>query len=1167
MKRDATHTIPGALPARRFRRGLGVALLGAALLASCGGGGSASTGGTAKAGGNAELIGIEIGRLADVYGLKTVDKRGRTILQLYQKDMLVGPDIQDERQTNENKLDSEVLYDFIGFDPDTLQPKLLITREIGSPAFRAAVDALDDKVIRISPGYYGQDTGALPFSVAPRNGGIRLRFNKDLGVTEDFFLVKDENDRVIGIRNNEAVQLLEILGDPTDGDPRGDFRLIPTRIAYKGDQIILDPVLLGAEGALLNVPNNASGLPESQNSSGANIRIAIALEGPLRLRGLRQNVNGNSLGTNLAGQKSLIRDFRSGNAKDDSVGISRGFIRDVIPPRMIGELPMRLEKVEILSPTVQRLTIYKAGIKHEFDRGDVIKLFPPGSEGKAAAVTEIVEDPDGDKGKAAEQHVTVLVRDATLFENYDPAKRPGYPTDLKLREPWLIDNAPIAVLSTEFNGDKDNPTYFLNFSPPPVQQAGKTFQPNKDVSPFASVIVRFSKPVDLATVKSTDSLILATSSSTKTVLTPKDGTPHLIYAQVFDEDGSATAVRLSPPFGFYLDDTLRAKNRPYYLHLIGGNKGIRDFSGNPVDLQFTQSPGQPLKENISIEFFLDTRRNKNGEPLYPNNRVVNLVRRFLAADEDEDSGTLADLFGAFFFFNGKIHGRPTTRVSAYADDKNQIPSPSDPALSFCPSGTRAPLTALTTLKQPIQNPLNPLGCRLQTVWREIDLSLSRTDPFDFNLDVEQMWWAPFQDSPRAPRTSFDIFDRLTLYLGHSERRPSPCVGNSSALPFYPSSGLNSTFYLNYARNMKPQATSYNDRVNIEERPAPHPAFLDQTLVFRHRDSVFEPNKIRRYLPLPTFQKPYFTWRDERSTLTGGGDGEFSILSPFKTRWDGSNPYLRNWRPEDGRIGTIALPLLADFWSYPDDPNLPKGNPWKATGANGWQIAITVTSSPMPVWRAYSAGGRTTSSTNKVNPASQTTAQGGWTPTGGRTRWGDNTFYWARFDFLKRFSVATSGFIPLADPHNAAKTNKDNDPRLGPYTFTPNTVPKFDMVIEPPLSSLPNGTKIIPQFRGADVGRGSFAPYDPLVAGDAHVRRVNASSGYKWDYQYTQRLTKYTEDPNKLFDSRFLSAYYMAPKDTRLMNFRFIFENNVETDPPILPSMDTFALIYRIEEKP
>ena len=29
------------------------------------------------------------------------------------------------------------------------------------------------------------------------------------------------------------------------------------------------------------------------------------------------------------------------------------------------------------------------------------------------------------------------------------------------------------------------------------------------------------------------------------------------------------------------------------------------------------------------------------------------------------------------------------------------------------------------------------------MWREIDLSLSRVNPDDFNLDIEQMYWAPF----------------------------------------------------------------------------------------------------------------------------------------------------------------------------------------------------------------------------------------------------------------------------------------------------------------------------------------------------------------------------------------------------------------------------------------
>ncbi len=1143
--------------------------LAALFLPSCGGGGGGAAGAKASAGG-IELVEIASGRLADVYGLVQLSN-GKTVLRLFQKDVLVGPDIQDQRDANSDVLDRDITYDFDGFDPDTLQPKLVITRVIGSPQFESAFAALDKNVIRLTPGVYGQDIRKQPYSVAPRNGGIRLRFNKDLGLSEDFFLAKDNAGRVIGIKNPEAFQLLEILGDPTDSNPTGDFRLIPTRIAYKGSEVVLDPVLLGSEGTLLNVPNNASGLPESTNPNGANIRIAMTIEGPLRLRGLRESNQGRFIGKNLSGRKAIVRDFRSANKKDSSLGISNGFVRDVIPPRLIGDLPMRLEQVERLTESTQRLRIFKAGINHELDRGDVVKLFLPGSGGKPVAQAQIIADPEEDRNKPNVQHVTVQIRDVTFFEPHDPSSRPDFPTDPKKLDDWLFQNAPTLVVSTEFNGERDRPEYFLSFTPRPPQEPGKPFVPNQKVSPFASLILRFSKPINLQTVTSSDSMIPSVNPNADEVLDPKKGTPGLIYAQTFDEDGSATTVRLTPPLGFFLDDALRKQNRPYYLHLIGGAKGIRDFSNNPIDLQFKRKPGKPPQETVSMAFLLDTSLNKKGNPIYPNNRVVNLVRRFMARDEDESKAGAPDFFGAFTLINGKMQGRPTSRHTSYADDVNQSPDPGGD-LGFCPPGNNAPLTASTAFQQPIQNPLSPYGCRLQTVWREIDLSLSRTDPFDFNLDVEQMWWAPFQATAAAPKTSFDIFDRVSLFIAHSERRPNPCTREFSSLPSFPSSGLFREFFHNYARDMKPSATSFNDKVKIESRPAPHIAYQNKQMVFRHSDSKFEPNKVRRYLPLPKFQKPYLTWRDERSDLRGGGDGNTKVVSPFRRGgWDANRPLLRAWNAEDGRVGTIALPLLGDFWSFVDDPDLPKDNPWKATGANGWQISVTITSSILPNWRAYSAGGFLgQNNIKKVNPAAEEFAKGGWNPvTRSQTPWGDNSFYWIRVDFQKRISVATSGFFNLGDPHLAAKNNPTKDPRLGPYSIGANTVPQFDTVVEPPLSELPNGTKIIPQFRGADGSPGrttTLDSYDPLAAGDAHIRYLNRSSPNKWDYEYTGRLTKYTNNPNKLVDKNFLKDFYMTPKDLRRMNFRFVFENNVETNPPVTPDMDAFALIYRLIDR-
>jgi hypothetical protein len=255
-------------------------------------------------------------------------------------------------------------------------------------------------------------------------------------------------------------------------------------------------------------------------------------------------------------------------------------------------------------------------------------------------------------------------------------------------------------------------------------------------------------------------------------------------------------MRSQTPFGLYLDDSMRSTsgNRPYFLHVVGGPNGIRDLAGNPVDF-LNQAA---LQDSFTVEFRLDVRKSGTNENLFPNNKVVSVVRRFLAADEDElvktSSKNFDDFFGAVVLQNGRASGRPTARTSSVVDDRNQISSPpdSDP-LAFCQLGHVHTNTGLVKFGQPIQNPMNPLGCRLQTCWREIDLSLSRTDPFDFNLDVEQMHWAPHG----SQTITYDEFDRTTLYIGHCERRPSPCVDAAQSLPAYPNSGLRTTFDQNF----------------------------------------------------------------------------------------------------------------------------------------------------------------------------------------------------------------------------------------------------------------------------------------------------------------------------------------------------------------------------------
>jgi len=1159
---------------RHRREPLGRMLRAAALgvvplaIGACGGGGGGSG---ANVSGDADLVSVTVGRLTDVYGL--VNTPLGKVIELFEADVVVGPDIQDERDANSKKLDEEIVFDFIGVDPESLQSKLLITREIGSTEFAVAFASLAKNAMRLSAASFGQDTRSQPFSVSPRNAGFMLTFSTDLGLNEDFFVARDANGKVTGIKNPEAVQLLEILGDPRDNVHAGDFRLINARIAYKGNRIVLDPVILGNEGRTFNVPNTAQGLPESGNSTGANIRLALALEGPLRIRGLREQGAANGLiSTNLAGRKSLIRDFRSGNKTDKSFWMTNGYVNDSTPPRLVGEMAMRLERVEIRSPTDQRVYLYKAGVKHEIDRGDVLKLYPVDSIGLTLDIQEVTVDPQDDLGRPEEPHVSVRVRNASEFLKVDPSRRPDYPTSIKDREVWLMTNGPTVVLATEFNGEKDDPLNFLTFSPKPMPNPDEdTVAQNRNVPPSASLIVRFTKPIDMATIGPLDSLILATLGDTEDLLKPKIGTPHLIWSQVFDEDGSQTALRVAPPLGFYIDEEMRKSTTPdrfaYYLHLVGGLKGIQDLAGTSLDFQFENKS----IEFLSFPFYLDLNKDKNGTPRFPDNRIVTIARPFRDQDEDEDVKLplKADAFGGNVYNDGRISGRPTSRVTSYVDDRNQLPSPPSPPLAYCRANETMGLTGATPFGSPIANPLNTLGCRLQTIWREIDVSMSRTNPNDFNLDVEQMWWAPFQASASAPRTSYDVFDRVSLTIGHSERRPSNCVDIPGSLPVYTQSGLVQQFYHNFLRSLKRSATSPIDDQAVDERPKPHVAYTDKQLVIRNEDSVFEPNRINRFLPLPKFQKDegYLTWRDERVSLTGGGQGDPEILSPFRSgSW---NNQVYSPVPVDGQVGSIALPLIADFWTYPDDPDLPKDDPFKATGLNGWQVSLTVTSSSLPNWRAYSGGGTVGNQPRTIDPSKQTLAEGGYIPsTGGRTPWGDSVCYWAAFDFLKRMSVMTYGFINLADPHQAVD-NKLDDVRLGPYVFQTGDLPLFEAYFDPPLSTQPAGTRLIAEYRGADRFRDTNSTaLDPLVAGEAHIRFFDSSTRDWVNHKHTVNLTGYVSDPNELMNQDYLRQFTIAnqplrPQDVKLLNWRFVFHNNIDVNPSTTPTLDSFALVYRI----
>jgi len=105
--------------------------------------------------------------------------------------------------------------------------------------------------------------------------------------------------------------------------------------------------------------------------------------------------------------------------------------------------------------------------------------------------------------------------------------------------------------------------------------------------------------------------------------------------------------------------------------------------------------------------------------------------------------------------------------------------------TIAPQGLAFPL--------PLQNPLNPDGCREQMVFRAQDVGATG-DP---ELITAIRWYS-------ATGLMTDSFQQIELAVGHTPVHPDYTVSNWTALPLFPSSGLDPTFVNNYVTGAPPQ---------------------------------------------------------------------------------------------------------------------------------------------------------------------------------------------------------------------------------------------------------------------------------------------------------------------------------------------------------------------------
>lgn len=721
--------------------------------------------------------------------------------------------------------------------------------------------------------------------------------------------------------------------------------------------------------------------------------------------------------------------------------------------------------------------------------------------------------------------------------------------------------------------------------------------PGVDVDPNASIAIEFTKPMDLDQVDNTANLLVTNTAAsvesfTEQMSDPKRATTRVVPTRLTDLSGDGTILRLQPPMGFAHIGSLdpNAPAETYSVHVRLGNGGVTDLAGN--SLEIFDDIGNP-QDAWSVDFTLDL----NADP----NPVGWHTYMFSAEDEDGTLPGSVDMFGQFRLEDGRLFGATGVRFGRSANSNNlqtisrinrgecwdsgdptdpvenpfgfigttttantTVPPALGPPLGVVPvdPATGAPHPGLLywdpqmsdqispapqvyeywqTVPQPVGRiiePMKPQGSRMQMRYIEDDFTLSYTEPSEFGLDIEQMYWSPFNDET----VLYDEFDRFTMSLGHARTRPDERwllildpMDPEAAWCVLDCASMNSSLSTVFADNPLQGST--------------------MTPVFEDRIYTINPNEAFRdganftYVPFPAFDRSY-TWRDSRLVTVdatgnviglGGAQNPNANIPNDDVTANIDSPWITSvvdpefaqfgsgtWVQDPGDfVGTnqrdhdpIALPLLVDMKMFPDD-----AANGVASATNGFQVAMLGPPSNFaagipggyydasgsgcggayPAWprvRVHASGGfdLITQAEIRVDPANTLSAQQSIVKDAGMgdpttalflAPAGDGMLHWSRADFVRKVSTATFGFFDTLQPQRAELVDQ-NQAVIAEDGF-PNWLgvnPLLRMTdvlvqLDPPQTRQPAGTGVVVELRAAETIFNSAELYNPIFGANAN----------------------------------------------------------------------------------
>jgi hypothetical protein len=281
-------------------------------------------------------------------------------------------------------------------------------------------------------------------------------------------------------------------------------------------------------------------------------------------------------------------------------------LRHSEPPRILGEMTMFLERVRRLRADTEVLTLFRDGIDQNLYQGDILRLCRAQSARPVAAL-EVLQDARMPEGADPKQRIHVVVRRLTgpegtdLLAEMDPSVGEGFPRRPgPQRDAFLRQHGPRLVLVTTYDPRRGDRAYnFVRFT----AGGDKSRRDHRVVPPMAACMIRFSKPMDLASLRSLDTVFFSRHEP--------GAAQHLVGSRLFEVDTGGTCFRIQPVLGFPLTQAMRAailadRDKPptdrrhqYCLNLLGGKDGIRDRWG------------QPLADGMRMGFSLDPEAANN----------------------------------------------------------------------------------------------------------------------------------------------------------------------------------------------------------------------------------------------------------------------------------------------------------------------------------------------------------------------------------------------------------------------------------------------------------------------------------------------------------------------------------------------------------------------------